>query len=94
MYLFRHIQLMVSKLVLCAVYGASGFLTCLLVKSLLTLRHQGLAELGMVRFTNPLAFSSDAANPPRLYQLPGHSSSPSQQHLCDQGDKLFALLSG
>ena len=86
--------MMVSKLVLCAVFGTSGFLACLLVQSLLTLRHQGLAELDMVRFTNPLAFSSDAGNTPRLDQLPGHSSSPSQQHLCDQGDRLFALLSG
>ena len=85
---------MVSKLVLCAVYGTSGFLACLLVQSLLTLRQQGLAELDMVRFTNPLAFSSDAGITPRLDQLPGHSSSPSQQHLCDQGDRLFALLSG
>ena len=62
MYLFRNIHLMVSKLVLCAVYGTSGFLACLLVQSLLTLRQQGLAELNLVRFTNPLAFSSDAVN--------------------------------
>ena len=82
---------MSSKFLLSAVFGTLGFLTCLLVQSLLALRHQGPWQgLDLASFTNPLAFSSEAGNMPRL----DHSSSPSQHHLCDRGDRLFALLSG
>ena len=91
MYLFRKTHIMVSKLLLSAVFGTLGFLTCILVQNLFALHHHGSWQgLDLASFTNPLAFSSEAGNMPRL----GHSSSPSQQHLCDHGDRLFALLSG
>ena len=75
--------MMVPRLVLPAVFGTIGFLTCLLVQSILALRNQGL---DLDSFTNAVAGNSTR---------PGHSNSVvSQQHLCDQADTLHALLSG
>ena len=45
--------------------------------------------LVLVSFTNPLAFSSEV----KMSTIPGHSSSPSQQTICDQADRLLDLLS-
>ena len=78
-YLFRNTHMMVSRLVLSAVFVTLGFLTCLLVQSLIEIRHQGF-DLGR--------FSID------LGHLSGNSGSLGQQHPCDQADRLFALLSG
>ena len=79
--------MMVSRLMLPAVFGTIGFLTCLLVQSMLALRNQGL---DLDSFTNAVA-----GNSTRHDHLPGHSNSVvSQQHLCDQADTLHALLSG
>ena len=72
--------MMVSKLVLPAVFGTIGFLACLLVKRQFALRHQGLDM-------DSLAFSSEAGNITGLDHLPGHIPG-----LCDQADRLHALL--
>ena len=55
--------MMGSRLVLSAVFGTIGFLSCLLLQKLFALRHEGL----------------EAENSTRPDPLPGHSSSLSQQ---------------
>ena len=72
--------MMASRVVLPALFGTTGFLTCLLLQKLLHLRHEGLEDEEGNLITKP--------NP-----LPGHSSSL-QENLCDKADILHDLLSG
>ena len=71
--------MMASKLVLSAVFGTIGFLSCLLVQRLLALHHHEGLEAGNLTRPDP---------------LPGHSTSLGEQHLCEKADTLHALLSG
>ena len=69
---------MVSRFILPALFGTTGFLACLLLQRLSDLRHEGLKEANSITRPGP---------------LPGHFTSL-QESLCDKAEILHDLLSG